>query len=57
MSNIKICDICEKQTIDNKRYEIIQHTLFGKCKLDICDDCIQEIKQQIKHKKESDNNA
>jgi len=51
MSKIRICDICGKQTEESGRYELIYKCIVRIKQEDICVDCLQKLKDEIKKTK------
>lgn len=48
MALVKLCDICKKECENRRRYELIERGIFKDYKLDICCNCIDRIKKEIK---------
>lgn len=48
MALVKICDICGKQCESRRRYELIEKGVFSNYTFDICCECINIIKKEIK---------
>ena len=50
MAKQRVCDICGKICEPSGRYTLVHNWLFGVKKLDICFDCVKEIKEKVKKK-------
>lgn len=51
MASVKVCDICGEICENRRRYELIEKGVFSKYVFDICCDCVDKIKSEIKEDK------
>lgn len=48
MATKKICDICGKECSNSGRYELTYKCILRTCNVDICYECVETIKEDIK---------
>lgn len=51
MATKKFCDICGRECASSGRYELVYKCVLRQDKQDICYECVERIKREIKNKK------
>lgn len=50
----RVCDLCGKEMMNRTWYEVTERTLLcGNMKIDVCTDCMKEIRRKARERRDS----